>query len=308
MSFQYPLVLILLIIPIVLAFYEWVRKGHPVVMPFDHGDQKKGHILEFCINFLNMLPPALLFMTIVILANPRKSGPPETKREMTNVQFCLDVSGSMTAKFGDSDRYGGAMEAIKSFVNQKDRVGKDAFGLTIFGNDVIHWVPLTKDITPIPLATPFLHPRKLPRWFGSGTQIGKALLACRDELKKRNKGDRLIILVTDGSSADLQYGAAQQVASLLKEDDIVVYVIGLAEACNNSEMYTIGNETGGDVFDASDPAMLSSVFSHIDSMQTIKETPTILSSIDNFKPYCLIALILLAIQALVLFGLRYTPW
>ena len=35
MIFQHPQLLGLLALPVILAFWEWVRRGHPIVMPFD---------------------------------------------------------------------------------------------------------------------------------------------------------------------------------------------------------------------------------------------------------------------------------
>src|SRR6185503_14700649 len=99
----------------------------------------------------------------------------ERERQMTNIQFCLDVSSSMTSPFGSGSRYDAAMDAISEFINQRKG---DAFGLTIFGNEVLHWVPITKDVSAIKLATPFLRPEKMPYYFG-GTQIGKALEECQ---------------------------------------------------------------------------------------------------------------------------------
>ena len=67
------------------------------------------------------------------------------------------------------------MAAINDFLDYREG---DAFGLTFFGNSVLHWVPLTSDVSAFRCAPPFMRPDQIPSWFG-GTEIGKALLACR---------------------------------------------------------------------------------------------------------------------------------
>ena len=51
------------------------------------------------------------------------------------------------------------MKAIDEFL--KIRKG-DAFGLTFFGNNVLHWVPLTSDPSAIRCAPPFMKPENVP--------------------------------------------------------------------------------------------------------------------------------------------------
>jgi hypothetical protein len=50
MEFMRPFVLLLLIVPVTIAFWEWVRKGQPLVMPFDRGEQRRGGILRVMVN------------------------------------------------------------------------------------------------------------------------------------------------------------------------------------------------------------------------------------------------------------------
>jgi Ca-activated chloride channel family protein len=210
----------------------------------------------------------------------------------------------MMSPFGRGTRYDEAMAAINDFIGYRKG---DAFGLTIFGNEVLHWVPITKDTSAIKLATPFLRPENMPYYFG-GTQIGKALTECQKVLLSRPEGDRMIILVTDGFSADLYGGKALEVASALRKDKIVVYIVQVADEPLPDEMHTIADITGGEVFGAGDPTTLSTVFRHIDTMQAARFKPPTRDFEDFFQPVALAGLVLLAIHVLALFGLRYTPW
>ena len=303
-SFAHPLVLLLLVLPVLLCVWEWTRRRADVVLPFDHAKVGRGRILGRVLAMANLLPAALLAVAILVLAGPQRSSSAEREKELTNIQFVLDVSGSMTAQFGDGSRYDAAMQAIHDFLDYRKG---DAFGLTIFGNEVLHWVPITKDTSAIKLATPFLRPERMPDYFG-GTQIGKALTECQKVMASREEGDRMIILVTDGMSADLYGGTALELASSLRKDKIVVYIIQTAEGAMPDEMHTIANITGGEVFPTADPQSLATVFKHIDKMQAARLKPPTRDFADFFAPVAVAGLGVGALHLLSLLGMRYTPW
>jgi len=304
MSFSHPIVLLLLIAPILLCAWEWQRRGHPLVLPFDHAGTRGNPWLRRVVTSAQFLPHLLLAVAIVMLAGPRRLGSPSNERILTNIQFVLDVSGSMTARFGEGTRYDAAMDAIRKFTTF--RTG-DAFGLTIFGGEVLHWVPLTRDLSAVRMATPFLRPEKMPPFFG-GTMIGKALRECKNTLASRPEGDRLIILVTDGESADLGNGQDVEVASELRAEKIVVYMVHVADTAAPAQVHTIAENTGGKVFEASDPSALQEVFAHINTMQPVRLKPSANDYSDWFWPVALAGVVLAGLQMIASFGLRYTPW
>ena len=181
--FGHPLVLLLLVLPIVLAVRVWRRSESRLVLPFDFTAARRGRLLGFVVNLAEMLPAALLAVVILILAGPQQIGARKHRRQLTNIEFCVDISSSMTAPFGEGNRYDAAMEAINKFVDYREG---DAFGLTFFGNSVMHWVPLTSDVSAIKCAVPFMRPDRAPPWFG-GTEIAKAILACRRVLRRARR-------------------------------------------------------------------------------------------------------------------------
>ncbi|HEX3315836.1 MAG TPA: VWA domain-containing protein [Gemmataceae bacterium] len=69
------------------------------------------------------------------LAGPQRLGEPEANRKATNIELLVDVSGSMTAPFGDGSRYDTSMRAVESFLGFREG---DAIGLTFVDNNVIH--------------------------------------------------------------------------------------------------------------------------------------------------------------------------
>ena len=304
MTFARPMFLLLLALPVLMAWWEWVRRGHPLVLPFDHGKIRRGRFLQKLVAIFSMMPPLLAAVAIVILAGPQRLRTAESEKVLTNIQMCLDVSGSMTAQYGNGSRYDAAMQAVTDFTSHRPG---DAFGLTIFGNEVLHWVPITKDLSAIRLATPFLRPEKMPHYFG-GTRIGKALVECQKMLATRPEGDRLIILMSDGDSADLGSTRSNEIAQELRANRIVVYPILVGGESTTDDMYIIANITGGQVFQAGDPAALQEVFRHIDKMQATKMKPPSNEFADFFAPVSLAGLAAAALHLVSLLGVRYTPW
>lgn len=304
MTFAYWLILLLAFIPVLLLTHVWRRRGRNVVLPFDHGKQKSGAWIKAVLNLAESLPALLLLLVIAILAGPQRLSEPKTKRALTNIEFCVDISGSMTAPMGEGTRYDASMEAINEFLDFRDG---DAFGLTFFGNNVLHWVPLTKDKSAVRCSVPFMRPETAPPWFG-GTEIGKALAACKRRLVERKEGDRMIVLVSDGQSSDLRGGKDEEIAKKLRADEIVVYAIHVATSEPPAQIVNIASITGGEVFNPGDTQALEAVFGRIDQMQQAKLEKVSAETMDNFTPFCVAALTLVGMCALVSFGVRYTPW
>lgn len=302
--FRTPSVLFLLVIPAAIVAWIWTRRGSAVALPLDHAVAPRRRWTTFFLRSAETLPALVLALVIVVLAGPQSWDEPKSKRVLTNIQVCVDVSGSMGAKFGEGTRYEAAMRATDTLLDLRKG---DAFGLTFFGNASMHWVPLTTDTSAFRCAAPFMTPGKLPYWF-SGTSIGAALLACRKELIDREEGDRMIILVSDGQSADLYGGRDEEVALALKKDGIVVYTVHIAEGQIPDEVVRIAGLTGGEAFKPEDEEGLKRIFARIDSMQKARMEKTQAEAADDFRPWTLAALSVLGLGLLALFGLRTTPW
>jgi len=302
--FRHRSVLALLVLPAALLIWTWRRRGRGLVLPFDHSGAAHGSWIAFFLRCAESLPALLLALVILILAGPQKWDEPRSKRVLTNIEFCVDISGSMTARFDSGTRYDASMMAINAFLDFRKG---DAFGLTFFGTNVLHWVPLTTDVSAFRCAPPFMRPGSLPYWF-NGTQIGKALMACRGVLLAREEGDRMIVLITDGYSADLDGGTDEIVARRLKADNITVFAVHIAEGNPAESLERIASITGGEVFAPGDREGLVHVFERIDKMQKTRMEKTHAEAADDFWPWCLAALGILGCALLALFGLRYTPW
>lgn len=305
-SFLYPWVLLLLIVPAALLYWTWLRPGRRLVLPFDHGRPGKGLGWRVLISLMESMPPLLLALALILLAGPQRLGEPKDKRVLTNIEFCLDISYSMTSPFGDGSRYDTAMKSLDEFLTYRKG---DAFGLTFFGNSTLHWAPLTSDVSAIRCSPPFMRPENVPRWF-NGTEIGRALRSCAKVFSERQEGDRMIVLITDGESYDLFDGADKEIAKELKANNISVYAViipGDIERIQD-EIVNITQLTGGEAFLAGDADAMKTIFRRIDQMKQTRLEKTIGETLDDFKLWCILGLSLVGVGVTSLFGLRYTPW
>ena len=300
MTFSHPLVLLLLAIPAILLV-SVPGRGWGLVLPFDHQPHRRRRLAGLALGFFDCVPALLLAVAILILAGPQTLQTPRSTRQLTNIQFCVDVSGSMNAE----GRYDMAKEAIGRFVEAREG---DAFGMTLFGSHQIRWTPLTTDLSAILGALPFADPQRQPVHMG-GTRIGSALRFCRDNMiHEAEAGDRMIILVSDGQSSDLSGGAGADIIDELRDAGIVVYHIHVASDEVPQEVAEIASATGGEAYQASDPASLARVFAHIDRMRPAQFLPAGTVPMDRFAPFAVAGLALLGLHLIGLLLARYTPW
>lgn len=309
MTFAHPWVLIFLCIPLLLGYWELTRRGHQVAVPFDHVQPRHHRFMNGVLLLMNLFPALLLAVVICIIAGPLVSGKPRQERMMTNIEFCLDVSGSMNASFGRGEagmrRADAAIQAIQTFT--QGRKG-DAFGLTIFGTEFLKFVPLTKDLRVIETITPYTDPRKLPGHFFGGTAIGAALKYSFKNVTDRESGDRMVILVSDGQSSDIRGEQGLEIAQMYAAENVVLYAIHIGSGAPPPDLFVMAEPTGGQVFAVDDPDGLNQVFDHIDRMQPAKLKPSAVQKVDSYYWFAIVGLSLAGIYTMSLYGLRYTPW
>ncbi|MBI1338341.1 MAG: VWA domain-containing protein [Phycisphaera sp.] len=309
--FANPERLWLLAIPVVLAFWEWVRRGHAVILPIDFRVRRKGLWLIALIHSANMLPALLLIFAILLFANPRTQSEPEVVKSHTNVQFVLDLSGSMKEQFGTQPtdgtvrrRIDAALDAIDRFVNHREG---DAFGLTIYGTEFLHWLPLTSNTSAITNARPFLEPDM------GATRTLTALAAATDVLVERAGGQRMIILITDGAF-NREPDPLGQVADLVERfraNNIVCYGIFIRNSPVPDLELRLCEESGGGLFNVENELSddsLYEVVDRIDAMTPILMRTTEPIPVEHYETFLWPAAGVLILHMLTLLGLRYTPW
>ena len=346
MTFVNPNWLLLLVFPVALGFWSVRRRGVGLRMPFDHQSHRRRPWLAVVLRGAELLPAVLLAIAVVLIARPQVLQVPDEDRVATHITICMDVSGSMTAGMGENNRYETAARAIESFTYAREG---DAIGLTLFGSWPLRWVPLTEDLQIIRNALLFANPRSQPRGMGgtmigaalsycadnmqreaarlSGTELGSETVdqqraqAAADQLFRTaslrssmpgqagSLNDRLLILVSDGSSADLRGDdATDDAARQLKDAGITMYHIHIGGDQIPSAVSTIARETGGDAFLANNSDGLQLIFNHIDQMQPARFKANASVPVDYFAPFAWIGLAAILLYAISLLKWRYTPW
>src|SRR5262245_38779170 len=112
LPFARPLLLVLLAVPVWLIVRGWRRQAGHSVLPFDHGAQRSSRLRGGAVQVAELLPPAILAVAILLLAGPQQLAEPKSRKELTNIEFCVDISGSMGSPLGEATLYDAAMEAI----------------------------------------------------------------------------------------------------------------------------------------------------------------------------------------------------
>ncbi|MFO0894331.1 MAG: vWA domain-containing protein [Phycisphaerales bacterium] len=300
MTFAHPAVLLLLAVPVLLLVVPPARRVG-VVLPFDHLAHPRRRVLGWTLAAFDRVPALILAAVIAMLAGPQVLRTPGSTRLLTNIQFALDVSGSM----GSEDRSVMARKAIEEFTIARQG---DAFGLTLFGSMQIRWIPLTTDLKAIRNALPFGDPAHQPVHMG-GTMIGAALRFCRDNMNyEATRGDRIIILVSDGQSGDFGDGTEQDVARELKEAGITLFHVHVGSDEMPQEVVELARQTGGEAFAARDSRGLERIFQRIDQMKPAQFAPGGTIPMPFDAPFALAALGLLGLHLVGLMGIRITPW
>lgn len=307
MSFGNSAVLWFLIGPVALAIFRARQRGILLVIPIDWCTLPRHRRFGLLLKALETVPCLMVVLAIALLAAPQRDAPAASVRKLTNIQLCVDVSGSMKKAYGGGDRafrrFDAAMRAISSFT--KRRHG-DAFGLTVFGGRVLNWVPLTTDLDAIEKAAPFLDPALLPPSMTGATFIGRALRSSIAELSKSSEGDRILIVVTDGddTSLPLQQTAIQE---QLDQKGVKLFVIHVSQESASASLDAMAIATGGRRYGAN-VEDFENIFSQIDAL-----TPGVFEwktrgSVPADEPFLLAGTALVVIYLLWSAGFRYTPW
>jgi len=206
---------------------------------------------------------------------------------------------------GLNSRFDSAMTSIEQFLHYRKG---DAFGLTVFSRNFVHWVPLTQDTEAIVLARPFIAPYVFPDEFWGNTFIGKALYGAAELLDQAKTGDRMIILLTDGLSNDIVPPKDSAIIADLQAKRIKVFVIFLIDQPVTPALVSIAQGSGGAAWPAVTPEALNEVFKKIDEMKKVVILEKKPRAADYYDPFFIPAMVALGLAILALFGIRYNPW
>ena len=222
------------------------------------------------------------------LARPQLLGepviPPQQARQM---MLAVDLSGSMSEP--DMELGGRPVERLTAakavLADFLDRRKGDRVGLLVFGEHAYALTPLTADLTTV---------REQLRdsvvgLAGRETALGDAIALAVKRLREQPRGQRVLILLTDGVNTA---GALDplKAAELAKAEGVRVYTVALGGDGNGVSLFGlpvqageedpvdektlrgIASETGGRFFRARNTAELAGIYAELDRIEPVTVT------------------------------------
>ena len=313
MFFEYPKLLFLLAIPLLLVaryLYLELKEKKPhlrvsSVTPWKEGGRS---VLGIVRHLPFVLRIAALSLIIVAIARPRsKSEMERIDTEGIDIVLAMDVSTSMLARDFKPDRLSAAKDIAVEFIAQRP---SDRMGIVVFAGESYTQCPLTTDRATLINLMQDVETGLIE----DGTAIGNGLATAVARMKDSDAKSRVVILLTDGVN-NMGEVTPQTAAEIAQTYGIRVYTIGVG--ANGEAPYPvmtpwgpdvqnmqveideqllkdIASATGGSYFRATDNTKLAEIYSEINRME---KTRTTVDSFpvykDLFPRYAVIALVCL---------------
>lgn len=327
MFFEYPKLLWLLAIPVLLAaLYVWReltgRKPHFRVSTATPWQQEGTSVLAVLRHLPYALRLAALSLIIVAIARPRSSTEVEKiDSEGIDIVLAMDVSTSMLARDFKPDRINAAKDIAIEFISQRP---SDRMGIVVFAGESYTQCPLTTDRPTLINLMKEVQTGLIE----DGTAIGNGLATAVARIMDSDAPSRVVILLTDGVNNTGEV-SPQTAADIAKTYGIRVYTIGVG--ANGTAPYPVmtpwgvdvqnmkveideellkgvADATGGRYFRATDNTKLAEIYSEINKMETARV------SVDSFpvykelfSRYAVAALICLLLELIVRLLIRRMP-
>ena len=327
MFFEYPVLLWLLAVPVLLiAHYLWQelsgRKPHLRVSTIIPWKKEGMSVLAVLRHLPFVLRIAAISLIIIAIARPRSSSDVEkVNTEGIDIVLAMDVSTSMLARDFKPDRISAAKDIAVEFIAQRPT---DRMGIVVFAGESYTQCPLTTDRATLINLMKEVQTGLIE----DGTAIGNGLATAVARMMDSDAPSRVVILLTDGVN---NRGAVAPLtaAEIAKSYGIRVYTIGVGAngmapypvmtqwgvevqnmqvEIDEDLLKQIAENTGGRYFRATDNTKLSEIYSEINKMEKARTT------VDSFPvykelfgKYALAALICLLLELAVRLLLRRMP-
>ena len=298
MNFEYPALLWLLIVPLLLValyVYRELTGRRPHLRVSTSAPWLQGGFSP--LGVIRHLPMALrtaaLCLIIVALARPRSSTEVEKRdSEGIDIVLAMDVSTSMLARDFTPDRLSAAKDIAIEFIAQRP---SDRMGIVVFAGESYTQCPLTTDRATLINLMKEVQTDLIE----DGTAIGNGLATAVARMMDSDAPSRVVILLTDGVNNSGEV-APQTAAEIAKTYGVRVYTIGVG--ANGMAPYPvmtpwgvemqkvqveidedllkgIAETTGGRYFRATDNTKLAEIYSEINKMEKAR------TSVDSFPVY-----------------------
>lgn len=298
MFFEYPKLLWLLVIPVLLVLhyiYQEVAERRPhmrvsTAVPWMASGRSFMAILRH-VPFL--LRTFALVMIIVAIARPRSSEEMErVDTEGIDIVLAMDVSTSMLARDLTPDRINASKDIAIEFIAQRPT---DRMGIVVFAGESFTQCPLTTDRATLINLMKEVQTDLIE----DGTAIGNGLATAVARMKDSDAKSRVVILLTDGVNNRGEI-SPQMAAEIAKTYGVRVYTIGVGKEgmapypvmtpwgvevqnvkveIDEALLAEIAESTGGRYFRATDNTKLSEIYSEINKMEKARTT------VDSFPVY-----------------------
>ena len=327
MYFEYPYLLWLLVLPVLLLalyLYRELKERDPhlrvsTVTPWEAGGKSVLGIVRHLPEALRLIALCLL---VFCIARPRsKSEMERVDTEGIDIVLAVDVSTSMLAQDFKPDRLSAAKDISIEFIAQRPT---DRMGIVVFAGESYTQCPLTTDRATLINLMKEVQTDLIE----DGTAIGNGLATAVARMKDSDAKSRVIILLTDGvnNRGEVDPSMAAEIA---KTYGIRVYTIGVGKEgeapypvqtpwgpdvqmmkveIDEPLLKQIAAETDGKYFRADDNTKLAEIYSEIGKME---KTRTTVDSFpiykDLFPKFAIWALVCLLLEVLIRALLRRLP-
>ena len=298
MFFEYPRLLWLLVIPLLLVLhYIFVelseRRPHLRVstsVPWTAGRRSFMSVLRHVPFVLRIFA---LAMIVVAIARPRSSEEMErVDTEGIDIVLAMDVSTSMLARDLTPDRISASKDIAIEVIAQRPT---DRMGIVVFAGESFTQCPLTTDRATLINLMKEVQTDLIE----DGTAIGNGLATAVARMKDSDAKSRVVILLTDGVNNRGEI-SPQMAAEIAKTYGVRVYTIGVGKEgmapypvmtpwgvevqnvkveIDEALLSEIAESTGGRYFRATDNTKLSEIYSEINKMEKARTT------VDSFPVY-----------------------
>lgn len=287
-SFEYPYVLLLIILFIVCAKF-CKAKVQSYYMPHLEIYQQSNGLNSSLVSILKWLT---IIFAIIALASPIKElNVINTKKDGVDIILSLDTSGSMR-QIGfnrenlEQNRWNVVSDIVKDFIARRTN---DNIGLVVFGTSVMTASPLSYDkkaqskiIESLDIAV-----------VGEKTALINSIATSINILKNRDTKTKIIIALTDGDDTASNI-PLNVVLKMAKKYDIKIYTISIG-APNSYALTQLSSVNGGKSFVALSKNDLKEIYKIINNLEKskIEQNKIVLKEYYFFYPLILSFLSLL---------------
>ncbi|RII31243.1 MAG: hypothetical protein CXR30_00040 [Geobacter sp.] len=325
MTFQYPQLLWLLLIPLIYVVAGRGRRSRAIRFPGAGGLRAiPGSARTRLARLIPWLKVSAIMVAVVALARPQLINTNTTVvSKGIDMAIAMDLSSSMLAVDrgagdGTGNRLSVAKQVVSDFIAKR---GGDRLAVVAFAARAYPVAPLSLDHAWLASAIERLEVGTVE----DGTALGDGLLAAINRLRSSPAASRTVILVTDGraNAGIVKPPAAAAIAAAL---GIKVYTIGIggnegalfpvedplgglvwrrvSADLDEPVLKEIAAATGGKYFRADNKTSLRTVFQEVDRLEKVKIEETNRRSVRELFPGLLLTAFFLAMMEQMLLAVR----